>query len=67
MSINMNGVKYLRTAEACHKAGISKNTFLRWVRDGVVPDVEHRDRRGWRIFGPEDMDALIKEAHRVSS
>jgi excisionase family DNA binding protein len=67
MSITMDGVKYLRTAEACHIAGISKNTFLRWVREGVIADVERRDRRGWRIFSPGDMEALVKEAHRIST
>jgi excisionase family DNA binding protein len=67
MSVNMNGINYLRTAEACQIVGISKNTFLRWVHDGIVPDVMRRDRRGWRIFSPEDVSLLKKEAYKVSS
>ena len=32
MPFNMKGATYYRTAEACQMAGISKNTYLRWVR-----------------------------------
>jgi predicted site-specific integrase-resolvase len=66
MPTRVNGTKYYRTAEACQAAGISKNTFLRWVRNGVFPDVERRDRRGWRIFTEIEMEALLAEANKIS-
>jgi excisionase family DNA binding protein len=50
MPIAINGKKYYRTAEACQVAGVSKNTFFRWVKEGFLDDVEYRDRRGWRLF-----------------
>jgi len=46
-------------------AGISKNTFLRWVREGMLADVELRDRRGWRLFTNDDLDKLKAEVHKV--
>jgi len=66
MTISINGNKYYRTAEACATAGISKNTFLRWVREGVYKDILHRDRRGWRLFTEEDLKRLKEEANKTS-
>jgi excisionase family DNA binding protein len=65
MSVNLNGNSYYRTAEVCRLAGVSKNTFLRWVRSGVIPDVAQRDRRGWRIFTEGDMQRVVGEANRT--
>ena len=64
MPIKVNGAIYLMTEEACNMAGISKNTFLRWVRTGVLPDVERRDKRGWRLFTQSDLERLKAEVSR---
>jgi len=66
MPIRLNGEIYYRTAEACRIAGTSKNTFLRWVRNGLFVDVEHRDRRGWRLFTEDDLNRLKAEVNRVT-
>ena len=66
MPIKLNGQTYYSTAEACRIAGTSKNTFLRWVRNGLFTDVEHRDRRGWRLFTEDDLDRLKAEVNRVT-
>lgn len=66
MPIKLNEQTYYSTAEACRIAGTSKNTFLRWVRNGLFTDVEHRDRRGWRLFTEDDLDRLKAEANRVT-
>jgi len=58
-------VTYYRTAEACHIAGISKNTFLRWVREGTFADVQFRDRRGWRLFTKNELNRLRAEVTTV--
>ncbi len=65
MTVKINGSRYYRTNEACKMAGITKNTFFRWVSCGSFKDVENRDRRGWRLFTQEDLQRLIKEANRV--
>ena len=66
MPININDKQFYQTAEACQFAGISKNTYLRWVREGTISDVLHRDRRGWRIFTDEDLQNLKTEANKTT-
>ncbi len=65
MSIQVNGSTYYWTAEACRLAGTSKNTFLRWVKEGRLPDTERRDRRGWRLFAEEEVQGLKSEVNRI--
>jgi predicted site-specific integrase-resolvase len=64
--IRINGTQYYRTHEACLKAGITKNTFLRWVSRGSYPDVSCRDRRGWRLFTDEDVTRLKAEVNKIN-
>lgn len=66
MPVMLNGQTYYRTAEVCRIVGISKNTFLRWVREGSFADVGHRDRRGWRLFTEGDLDRLKAEVNQVN-
>ena len=65
MPVTLNGQKYYMTNEACRMAGTSKNTFLRWVKDGRLPDTKLRDRRGWRLFAEPEVQALKTEVNRV--
>ena len=65
MPIRINGQTYYQTAEACRIVGISKNTILRWIREGLFADVELRDRRGWRLFSDDDLDRLKAEVHKI--
>ena len=65
MPISLNSKTYYRTAEACRIAGTSKNSFLRWVKDGIFPDVKHRDRRGWRLFTEDDLARLKAEVNHI--
>ncbi len=66
MTVTMNGITYFQTAEVCRIVGISKNTFFRWVRQGFFKDVEHRDRRGWRLFTEDEVNRLRDEVNRVT-
>ena len=65
MPVRIKGETYYWTAEACQMAGTSKNTFLRWVKEGSFDDVEHWDRRGWRLFTKDDLDRLKAEVNRI--
>ena len=67
MPIKLNGNEYYRTAEACAIAGVSRNTFLRWVREKIFADVSIRDRKGWRLFTTGDVDRLRTEVNRIHS
>jgi predicted site-specific integrase-resolvase len=65
MPVSLNDVIYYLAAEAYAKAGISRNTFIRWVRDGKFDDVVHRDRNGWRLFTEDDICRLKARANQV--
>ena len=67
MPIKISRVTYYRTAEACRIAGISKNTFLRWIKEGAFADVKRRDRRGWRLFTGGDLERLKAEVNKVQN
>ncbi len=66
MPITINGQTYYRTAEACNRAGISRATFFRWLKEGTIEDVAQRDRRGWRLFTQGDVDRIKSEAGRTT-
>jgi DNA-binding transcriptional MerR regulator len=65
MPLNLSGKKFYRTSEACAKAGVSRMTLLRWVRDGSFPDVERRDWRGWRLFTDHDVARLKVKVNHI--
>jgi excisionase family DNA binding protein len=67
MPIVINNEKYYHTSEACALAGISKNTFLRWVADGDFAEVQYRDGRGWRLFDEKELARLKSEVTRRNS
>ena len=66
MAIRIDGETYYRTSEACQRAGISKATLFRWFKAGILKDVVHRDRKGWRLFDENDINRIKSEATRVS-
>lgn len=65
MSIIIDGKKYYRTAEALKKIGLTKATFLRWVKKGRIEDVRRRDIRNWRLFNDEDIERIKRYAHTI--
>lgn len=67
MPEKLNGQTYYRTAEVCRTVGITKNTFLRWVREGLLADVAHRDRNGWRLFTDSDVQRLTARVNHIES
>ena len=65
MPIMTNGIKYYRTGEVYRMVGISRNTLFNWLQRGVLGENELRDRRGWRLFTQDDVEALKTEAGRI--
>jgi predicted site-specific integrase-resolvase len=65
MTVNMRGQTYYRTAEVCSLAGISRSTLFRWLRRGILDDVSHRDRRGWRLFTNHDINRITDESNKI--
>jgi len=67
MSVIIEGETYYRTAEVCRMAGISKNTLLRWFKEGVFSDVEYRDWRGWRLFTTAQVETIKAKTSHVTA
>jgi len=66
MSILIDGKTYYRTSEACQMAGVSRSTFFRWLNKGILGEVRHRDRRGWRLFTEDDINKIKAEASKIN-
>jgi DNA-binding transcriptional MerR regulator len=45
------------TIEAAKSIGVSKNTLLRWLDEGLIDDVQ-RDWRGWRVWKQRDIERI---------
>lgn len=45
------------TAEVAAQVGVHRDTLLRWLRQGSVPEPQ-RDGRGWRVFAATDIPAI---------
>jgi predicted site-specific integrase-resolvase len=65
MPIKINGQTYYRTADVYRRLGLSRATFFRWLKVGVVKEARRRDRRGWRLFTDDEIDALKAEVNRI--
>jgi len=55
--------KIYRTKEVADRAGVTKDTILRWLKDRRIQEPK-RDRNGWRAFTEEDLRAVIEYATR---
>jgi DNA-binding transcriptional MerR regulator len=62
--IEIDGLTYYITSEACAQARVSRATLFRWLKAGVLSK-SHRDRRGWRLFTEDDMKTILAESNRV--
>lgn len=65
MPVTINGQNYYRTAEVCLKVGIGKSTLFRWIREGIMAEAEHRDRRGWRLFTEGEINRVKMEVNGI--
>ena len=50
--------KYLTTGIVAERAGVHRDTLLRWLRMKLIPE-PRRDRKGWRKFTLQETDAII--------
>jgi excisionase family DNA binding protein len=56
-----SGESHFGTQQAAEKLGVSKQTLLRWFREGRAADPAKRDRNGWRIFSQTDIDSIKQQ------
>ena len=60
----MADIRYT-TNEVAERAGISRDTLLRWLKGGKIPE-PGRDRNGWRAFTKTETNAVIKYAQKYT-
>jgi predicted site-specific integrase-resolvase len=65
MPVVFDDQTYYRTADVCRMVGISRNTLFRWLKAGMISDVEYRDCRGWRLFTAAQVEAVRTKTNRV--
>ena len=65
MPLKLEGQTFYNTKEACRLAGANRDTFMRWVRQKKITDVEYRDRNGWRLFTDDDIQRLKARVNHV--
>lgn len=53
------------TKQVADILGIDKSTLLRWIRQGKIEDVKHRDGRNWRAWFPEDVEKVKRFHERM--
>jgi len=63
----INDEIYYRTAEVCRMVGISRNTLFRWLKEGIVSDVEYRDWRGWRLFTAAQVETVRAKTNHITA
>lgn len=60
----MKEKKLYSTTEVAALANVSRDTILRWLKDGKIPE-PNRNRNRWRIFSEEDLKAVLRYANKV--
>jgi hypothetical protein len=61
MQITKAAEKGISTAEVATRAGVHKDTILRWLKRGLI-DEPNRDRHGWRSFSEEEVQKVVSYA-----
>ena len=59
----MNNKMIYRTKAVAERAGVSRETLLRWLKEAKVKEPS-RDRNGWRAFSDEDVRAIVEYANK---
>ncbi len=57
--LKMRKNSFYTTQQVADMAGIHKDTLLRWLREGHLPE-PGRDHNGWRIFTPEEAKKVVE-------
>lgn len=56
--------KYYQTKEVSQIAGVHRDTLLRWLREGRIPE-PRRNRNNWRIFSESDLNNIVEFTSQV--
>ena len=65
MPVTIDGQTLFTIGETLREAAISRATFFRWVKDGLIQDAQFRDRNRRRVFTAEEVAELKRFAQRL--
>ena len=57
---------FYRTRQVAEMAGVHRDTLLRWLREGRIPET-HRDRNNWRVFTPSEAQIVVDYASNLQT
>lgn len=60
------GASLISFKAALLRAKISKSTYIRMVRDGIIPDTQYRNRNDWRVFTETEVEHLMAVTLQVT-
>jgi len=60
----VDGEKYYQAQEVADAVGVVRNTLLRWISKGRVPDAAVRNRNNWRCFDKNELKVIKRYADK---
>lgn len=57
----MSEEKLYKLVEVAREAGVSATTIRRWLKNRKIPE-PGKDRNGWRVWTPDEMQAVVELA-----
>lgn len=55
---------FMTITEVAERLGVATKTIMRWEKSGKIRKSK-RDYRGWRIYSPDDVDAIEQMINSV--
>jgi hypothetical protein len=61
----IEGRKLYRIGEALVVASVSRATYFRWLKLGLLKDTQFKDRNGRRVFTEDELEELKRESQKL--
>ena len=65
MPLLIEGKTLYRIGEALATASVSRATYFRWIKLGLVKDTQFKDRNGRRVFTEDELNGLKRENQKL--
>lgn len=65
MPVVIEGKQFYRIGEALAVASVSRATYFRWLKLGLLKDTQFKDRNGRRVFTEDELDELKRENQKL--
>jgi excisionase family DNA binding protein len=65
MAANHSNTTYYSITEVAAQANVSRDTLLRWLKAGKIPEPS-RNRNNYRIFTEQECAAVVRFANQIT-